>query len=63
MSDLPKHDPSQIAFSVPKAAGRLGIGKSTLWGLIYQGKLKTIRIGTRRLVPDSELQRIVSEAA
>jgi excisionase family DNA binding protein len=50
-----------LAHSVPDAARLLGIGRTKLYELIDTGELRTIRLGSRRLVPDSELQRIVTE--
>lgn len=41
----------------PIAAKRLGIGLTTLQKLIDAGAVRQVKIGTRALIPDSELQR------
>jgi excisionase family DNA binding protein len=50
-----------LAHSIPDAARILGIGRTKLYELIDSGELRTFRLGSRRLVPDTELQRIVTE--
>ncbi|MCR6699708.1 MAG: helix-turn-helix domain-containing protein [Dokdonella sp.] len=52
--------PTPLAHTIPSAARMLGIGRTSLYELMQRGELKTIRIGTRRLVPDSELHRYVA---
>ena len=49
-------------FDVPSFAQRLHVSKSYVWGLVRSGKVKTVRLGTRRIIPSSELVRILGEA-
>jgi excisionase family DNA binding protein len=51
----------RLLYSIPEAAGRLGLGRSTMYRLVYENKLRTVRIGQRRLVSRSELERFVAE--
>ena len=44
---------------VRKTAKRLGIGVSTTWKLIAEGKLKVKRIGRRTLVTDDSINRLL----
>jgi hypothetical protein len=37
-----------------------GLGNTTIWGLIKNGTLKTIRIGRRRLILYSSLETLLS---
>jgi excisionase family DNA binding protein len=37
----------------------LGIGRSSLYGLITEGKIYTVKIGRRTLIPDHEIRRYV----
>lgn len=53
--------PAPLANRIPDACRRLGVGRSSLYELIKSGDLRTIKIGTRTLVPESELQRIITE--
>ncbi|WP_433908765.1 helix-turn-helix domain-containing protein [Sphingomonas yabuuchiae] len=45
------------------AARSLGIGKTKLYELIGQGKLKTIKIGRRTLIKADSIRTLVDEAA
>lgn len=45
------------------AARSLGIGKTKLYELIGQGKLKTIKIGRRTLIKADSIRMLVDEAA
>ncbi|WP_036212698.1 helix-turn-helix transcriptional regulator [Novilysobacter arseniciresistens] len=51
-----------LAHRIPDACQRIGLGRSSLYELIKAGRLKTVRIAGRTLVPESELQRLVAEA-
>ena len=48
-------------YRVKSFYGHLGISASTLWKYAPLGKIKTIRIGGRVLVPHAEALRIASE--
>lgn len=48
-------------WSVPDAALFWGISARTAWRLIDSGKVKSIRIAGRVLIPDSEVQRVAKE--
>lgn len=41
--------------SVLEAASRLGIGRSALYGEIAAGRIRTVHVGRRRLVPTSAI--------
>ena len=47
------------AVSVLEAAIRLGIGKSLAWELVWSGRLRTVRLGHRRVVPVSAIDEIL----
>lgn len=46
-----------LAVDEREAARLLGISQRTLWGLADAGKVRAVKIGTRKLYPVSELQR------
>jgi predicted DNA-binding transcriptional regulator AlpA len=49
-------------YRIPKASKLLGVAKSTLWGYIKQGKIKTKKLSPRVTVIESkELERFMSE--
>ena len=39
-----------ITVSVKEACRLIGVGNTTLWAMIKDGRLKTVRVGRRRLV-------------
>lgn len=45
---------------IPEACRALGIGKSTLYKLSSEGKIKLVRIAGRTVVPESEIDRLAS---
>lgn len=52
-------NPEPLAHSPDGAAKRLGISTRAVYTAIAQGDLRSFKIGKRRLIPDSELQRLV----
>lgn len=52
--------PVSLAHPPKLAAARLGIGKTMLFQLIDAKEIRTIKIGVRTLVPESELQRFIA---
>lgn len=54
-------DTNQIARSVFDAARQLGIGRTLMYELLDSGEIKSIKVGTRRLVPEAELVRFLAD--
>ena len=50
-----------LANTINDSCSRLGIGRTLLYDLIKQGKLRPIKLGSRTLIPESELQRLISD--
>ena len=50
-----------LANTISTSCRRLGIGRTLIYDLLKQGKLKSIKLGTRTLIPESELQRLITE--
>lgn len=50
----------QILFNVREAAVALGIGRSSLYELLSNGDLKSVKIGQRRLVPRASIEAFVA---
>jgi excisionase family DNA binding protein len=46
--------------SLDEAAARLGVGRSTTKTLLGKGKLKSLRIGKRRLVPQAAIDELIA---
>ena len=45
--------------SIQAASTRLSLGRSTLYTLINKGELKTVNIGTRRMITSTEIDRFI----
>lgn len=45
---------------VPEACRAIGIGKSTLYKLASEGKVRLVRIAGRTVVPESEIARLAA---
>jgi excisionase family DNA binding protein len=52
-----------ITVSITNASASLGICKSSVYTLINEGRLATVKIGRRRLVKADSIRALVSQAA
>jgi excisionase family DNA binding protein len=50
---------SPLTVSVARAAELVGLGKSTVWKLIADGELETVKIGNKRLVLFASLADLI----
>ena len=49
-------------WGIKDAASYLGVSDRHIWRLIDEGKIKSIRLGTRRvMIPDQEIRRVAQE--
>jgi len=51
--------PEPLLITVREAARRLGLGRDATYELVRSGRLASLSIGRKRLVPVSELERWV----
>jgi excisionase family DNA binding protein len=51
---------TRLAYSPSAGAQALGISRSKLYELIAEGELKIVKLGSRTLVPHSELVRFLT---
>jgi excisionase family DNA binding protein len=54
---------NRLAVSPREAAAALGVGHDTIYRLLNDGTIRSIKLGSRRLIPTSELRRLLEEAA
>ena len=54
--------PERRALSVEEAARAVGISRATLYRLVQQKRLATVKIGSRRLVPVTALDNLLEKA-
>ena len=55
---LPEHE--QL-YTIKEAAGLMRVFHKTLYTWAYAGRLRTVRIGRKQLVPASEIDRIIRD--
>lgn len=58
VSDAP---PPRRLYSVKDAAELLSVDKNTVYQLAYSGRLATVKLGRRRLVPSEALDALIAE--
>lgn len=46
---------------VPAACERLGIGRSQLYCLMGSGELRSVKVGRRRLIPESAIAAYIAQ--
>ena len=49
-------------WSIPDAAEFLGVSERHLYRQLDANKVRSVRIGRRRLIPDAEVQRLAGNA-
>jgi len=57
------HTPERRALSIIEAARACGLSRATLYRLLAEGKLTTVKIGSRRLVPIASIDALLSGGA
>jgi len=50
-----------LAVSPRKAARYLDVGHDAIYQLLNQGRLRSVKLGRRRLIPMSELERFLAD--
>ena len=53
----------QLTVSVSAAAKALGLGRTSIYALIKQNRIETIKIGRRTLLTTASLRRLLGEQA
>lgn len=51
-----------LAISINSAAQVLGVGRSTIYGLLHSGRLEAIKIGRRTLVTTGSITRLAASS-
>jgi excisionase family DNA binding protein len=55
--------PQRLAWPINEGAHRMGVGRTSVYKLAAEGKLRLIKIAGRTLIPDSEVVRVAAEGA
>lgn len=56
-------EPPRLAFSVDETAAMLSVGRDAVFDLIRTKRLRTFKIGARRLVALRDIESFIAEAA
>jgi excisionase family DNA binding protein len=61
ISDDPRQRMKPLAVRVSTACELIGVGNTTMWALIKEGRVKTLHIGRRRLVIYASLESLLAD--
>ncbi|MER7751091.1 helix-turn-helix domain-containing protein [Kitasatospora sp. NPDC097643] len=56
-------DPTLVALTVEEAARRLGVGRTTMYGLVSSGEVPSVMIGRLRRIPAQALSDYIADRA
>jgi excisionase family DNA binding protein len=59
-SEIEEHE-KRLAYRVGPFCRSIGIGRTKFYELVTAGKIRTVLIGGRRLIPADEAQRLVRD--
>lgn len=60
-TEIEEPELNRLAFRVQPFCKSIGIGRTKFYELVAAGKIKTVIIGGRRLIPGDEAARLVRE--
>jgi excisionase family DNA binding protein len=60
---MPANNQEKRAFSVREAARICGVSRATLYRLLKEGKITSIKIGNRRLIRDDQINALLAGGA
>lgn len=52
-----------IAISVTDAARALSLGRTSIYALIKEGRLDTVKLGSRRLIKTASIRKLIEAAS
>jgi excisionase family DNA binding protein len=55
-----KYAPPKIGYSIKEACQASSLGRTTIYGHISAGRLRSIRVGGRTIIPADSLQALIS---
>ena len=56
-----EHRSRPLLHNINEACRELGIGRTSLYELIKDGELHVVKIGSRTLIPDAELHKLIAK--
>ena len=55
-------EPKPLTVTISTARRLTGLGNTSIWKLISEGKLKTARVGKRRLILYASIEELIEDA-
>lgn len=55
--EVPKPQPDKLAYTIKEAASALGIGRTTIYAAIRDGKIPAVKLGHRTLIPAEDIRQ------
>lgn len=62
-TEIPRPPVEPDLLSMVEVSQRLNVSRTTVWRLAKRGDIRTVRIGSRTLVPRTELLRLIGGGA
>lgn len=60
LTKLPAEPVARQSLRVEEAAVALGCGRTTIFKLIKEGQLRAVKLGSRTVIPRSEVDRLLA---
>lgn len=57
----PGPDPARLAYSVAESAAALGVSRELMKTLIRTGRVRSVKLGRRRIIPADALAALLSD--
>jgi excisionase family DNA binding protein len=54
-------DNTPLFHTIPQACKRLALGRTKVYALIQQRRLRPVKVGRRTLIPEADIQRFAAE--
>lgn len=55
------HPAPELLLTIPEAASDLGVCRSIVYRLLWDGAIRPVKIGRRIFIPNRELERFIDE--
>lgn len=56
------HYPAKLAYSIREACQATSLGRTTIYAHISSGRLRTVRVGGRTVIPAGALRALLGDA-
>lgn len=53
----------KLAYSIKETAATLGVGRTSIYAMIGDGRLETFKVGRRTLIKADSVRRLINDSA